>query len=105
MEVAADHKIKLHVIEPEDAEDEKWTYFTGISRSTKSSNSSMMGQCGDRLKTKYNIVKDVEFTNFVHKNYKPESQCELPDINLGSRACKSAANNKNYWSDWILNYT
>ena len=84
------------MIDPEDAEDEKWTYFTGISKSTRSSNSSMMGQCGDRLKTKYNIVKDVDFCNLVNKNYKPESPCKLPDINLGSRTSRSATSNKNY---------
>ena len=84
------------MIDPEDDEDEKWTYFTGISKSTKSSNSSSMGQCGDRLKTKYNIVKEEDFTNYVNKNYKPENKTRLPAINLGSRTCRSAASRKNY---------
>ena len=89
--------------EPEDAEDEKWTFFTGVSTSTRSSNSSMRGGCGDRHLSKIYTPKEPQFANMVNKNFtkqytqmKDSLHFELPDINLRSRSNRSTANNKRY---------
>jgi hypothetical protein len=69
VDVAKAHKIKLQVMDPEDSEDEKWTFYTGVSTSTKSSSSSMQGVCGDRHLSKIHKPKEGTFDHMVSKNF------------------------------------